>query len=323
MSSPEFSHEENHRPPLADGKAALPHCHQHNHAPRDFGRAFAIGVTLNIAFVVFEAALGVLAHSLALISDAGHNLGDVLGLLLAWGASALAKSIPTSRRTFGLRSTTILAALFNSLLLLAVTGGVSWEAIKRISVPQAVEGNTMTWVALLVVLVNAGTAWLFFSGQKHDLNIRGAFLHLASDALVSVGVVFTGIAIVHTHWLWLDPVVSLLIGLAIVASTWGLLRESLNLLLHAVPEGVDPAKVRAFLWGLPAVQSVHDLHIWAMSTSEVALTAHLIRSDEKVDNAFLAHASEELREHFGIGHATLQIEADGGHPCDLEPDEVV
>ena len=296
----------------------------HCHAPKDFGRAFAIGVALNVGFVIFETILGFAAHSLAVISDAGHNLGDVLGLLLAWGASTLAKSSPTTRRTFGLRSTTILAALFNALILLAVTGGLSWEAIKRMTHPQMVEGGTMTWVALVGVLVNAGTAWLFVSGQKHDLNLRGAFLHLASDALVSVGVVVTGLVIIRTGLLWLDPLVSLLIGVAILASTWGLFRESLNLLLHAVPAHIDPAKVRAYLAAQPEVLQVHDLHIWAMSTSDIALTAHLIRKCCNVDNAFLERVAHELREQFGIGHATLQIEADGdGRQCSLEPDEVI
>lgn len=281
----------------------------HRHAPKDFDRAFAVGVILNVAFVGFETVLGIIAHSLALISDAGQNLGDVLGLLLAWGASALAKSSPTSRRTFGFRSTTILAALFNAVILLAVTGGITWEAIKRLAEPQLVQGVTMTWVAVLGVLVNGGSAWMFMSGQKYDLNIRGAFIHLTSDTLVSVGVVIAGVVIVHTHLLWLDPVVSLLISLGVVASTWGILRESVNLLLHAVPTGIDPAEVRAFLETLPSVEQVYDLHIWAMSTSEIALTAHLVRSGDKVDNGLLEYASEELHERFGIGHATLQIEA--------------
>lgn len=302
------------------------HAHEaggHHHTPHDFGRAFAVGAALNVAFVIFEAVLGVAAHSLALISDAGHNLGDVLGLLLAWGATALAKTTPTSRRTFGLRSTTMLAALFNACILLAVTGGVAWEAIKRLANPQPVEGGIITWVALVGVFVNAGTAWMFMAGQKHDLNLRGAFLHLASDALVSVGVVVTGIVIVHSGLLWLDPLVSLLIGIAIIASTWGLFRESLDLLLHAVPASVDPAKIRTFLETLPGVRKVHDLHIWAMSTSEIALTAHLVRCEPKVENAFLEEACRQLHERFGIGHATLQIEADDGHCCSLEPDEVI
>ncbi|MDD5349994.1 MAG: cation diffusion facilitator family transporter [Chthoniobacteraceae bacterium] len=295
----------------------------HAHAPRDFGRAFAIGVALNLAFVGVEAVFGLAADSLALLSDAGHNLSDVLGLLLAWAASALAKSSPTTRRTFGFRSTTILAALFNALLLLAVTGGIAWEAIGRLVKPVSVQSNTMIWVAAVGVFINAATAWMFLSGRKEDLNIRGAFLHLAGDALISVGVVVAGILIASTHQLWLDPVVSLLIGLAIVAGTWGLLRESVNLLLHAVPAGVDVAEVRAYLEALPSVREVHDLHIWAMSTSEIALTAHLVRSGDRVENALLERACHELRERFGIGHTTLQIEADDGHCCDLASDEVV
>lgn len=301
----------------APGEAA------HAHAPKDFGRAFAIGIALNFAFVVFEALLGVGAHSLALISDAGHNLGDVLGLLLAWGASVLAKSSPTAKRTFGLRSTTTLAALFNALLLLSVSGGVGWEAIKRLGAPVPVQGMTVIWVALVGVVINAATAWMFMSGRKHDLNIRGAFTHLAGDALVSVGVVVTGLLIIYTHQFWIDPLVSLLIGLAIIAGTWGLLRESVDLLLHAVPPGVDGAEVRAYLEALPAVEGVHDLHIWAMSTSEIALTAHLVRSEAKVENALLERAARELHERFAIGHTTLQVEVDDGHECDLASDKVV
>lgn len=300
------------------------HSHGHSHAPKDFGRAFAIGAALNIAFVVIEAVFGLFAHSLALLSDAGHNLSDVLGLLLAWWASSLAKSMPTAHRTFGLRSTTILAALSNALLLLAVTGGVAWEAIERLRNPKPVAGDVVIWVAAAGVLINGVTAWMFVSGSKHDLNIRGAFLHLAGDALVSVGVVITGVLLVKTGMLWLDPLVSLLICLAIVAGTWGLLRDSLNLILQAVPAGVNPKEVRAYLESLPGVACIHDLHIWAMSTSEVALTAHLVRSSDKVDNTLLEEASHELHERFGIGHATLQIEhEDGQHQCRLAPDDVV
>lgn len=295
----------------------------HSHAPKDFGRAFAIGVALNFGFVVFEAVFGVIAHSLALLSDAGHNLGDVLGLLLAWAASAMAKSSPTSRRTYGLRGTTILAALFNALLLLAVTGGIAWEAIGRLFSPEPVHGNTIIWVAAVGVVINGVTAWMFMSGRNVDLNVRGAYLHLASDAVVSVGVVVTGVAIHFTHRAWLDPLVSLLIGFAILVGTWGLLRESINLILHAVPAQIDVMKVRSYLEGLPAVQRIHDVHIWAMSTTETALTAHLVTSDEKVDNALLERASSELHKMFGISHVTLQIEADDGHECSLRCDRKV
>jgi cobalt-zinc-cadmium efflux system protein len=247
----------------------------HTHTPKDFGHAFAIGVALNFGFVVAEVLFGILAHSLALIADAGHNLGDVLGLVLAWVASILAKTAPTIRRTYGLRSSSILAALFNSIFLLVSVGGIVWEAIRRFGVPVEVAGKTVIYVSLVGIAINTATALMFLSGRKGDLNIRSAFLHMTADAAVSAGVVLAGIAIVFTGLHWIDPVVSLMIAAVIVWATWELLRESLNLALQAVPKTIDLGEVREYLAGLPNVTTVHDLHIWPMSTTETALTAHL------------------------------------------------
>ena len=258
------------------GDAHDHHDHAHGHAPKDFGRAFLFGIILNSSFVAAEAVYGILSNSLALLADAGHNLSDVLGLLLAWGASTLVKRIPSKRFTYGLRSTSILAALINAVLLLVVTGGIAWEAVLRFQHPSAVEGMTVIIVATFGIAINLGTALLFMSGRKGDLNVRGAFTHMAADAAVSLGVVIAGFAIMYTGWLWLDPVVSLMISIVIVIGTWGLLRDSVNLALHAVPEGIDPDKVHAYLSAAEGVSEVHDLHIWAMSTTETALTVHLV-----------------------------------------------
>ncbi len=296
----------------------------HSHAPKDFGRAFAIGTALNLGFVVVQATFGVLAHSLALLADAGHNLGDVLGLVLAWWASHLAKTPPTARRTYGLGRSSILAALANAVFLLVAVGGITWEAIRRFGDPAPVQGGTVIWVATLGIVVNLGTALLFMSGRKGDLNVRGAFLHMAADAAVSAGVVVAGIIILFTGWHWLDPVTSLVINAVIVWGTWSLLRDATNLALDAVPAGIDAENVKAHLAGLPGVVAVHDLHIWALSTTETALTAHLVMPDEKLDDALLARAGAELREKFGIGHTTIQVErGDEAHPCRQAPDETI
>ena len=298
--------------------------HGHSHAPKDFGRAFVIGTALNVGLVVAQVVFGLFAHSLALLADAGHNLSDVFGLLLAWWASHLVKTRPTARRTYGLGRSSILAALANAVFLLVAVGGITWEAVRRFSDPQPVAGGTVIWVAALGIAVNLGTALLFMSGRKGDLNVRGAFLHMAADAAVSAGVVLAGIAILFTGWHWLDPVTSLVINAVIVWGTWGLLRDSLNLALDAVPEGIDPQEVKSYLAGLPGVTAVHDLHIWAMSTTETALTAHLIKADAALDDELLAHTCEGLRDRFHIAHATLQMErGDAAHPCRLEPEEVV
>lgn len=298
--------------------------HDHDHAPKSYGRAFAIGVGLNVTFVLIEAFYGYVAHSLALIADAGHNLGDVLGLLLAWGASILALRQPTPRRTYGLRRSSILAALINAIVLLIAIGGIAWEAIRRFGAPSSVEGGIVIWVAAIGIVINAVTAWLFMAGRKTDLNIRGAFLHMAADAGVSLGVVLAGVAILLTGWQWIDPTVSLIIVTVILVGTWGLLRDSVNLALDAVPKGIDIAKIHAYLAHLPGVTEVHDLHVWGMSTTETALTAHLVLPDVSAGDALLTRACTELREQFRIAHATLQMETgDPAYPCRLAPTERV
>jgi cobalt-zinc-cadmium efflux system protein len=296
--------------------------HTHGHAPADFGKAFAIGIALNIAFVILEAAFGVISNSMALIADAGHNLSDVLGLVVAWVASILARRRPSARYTYGLRGTSILAALFNGIFLLVATGAIAWEAVLRLFNPQPVAGVTVMVVAAAGIVVNGFTAWLFASGRKDDLNIRGAYLHMAADAVVSAGVVVAGLIIFVTGWLWLDPLVTLAIAVVIVAGTWGLLRDSVAMSLAAVPAGIDPADVRALLASQPGVSRVHDLHIWSMSTNEVALTAHLVIPSGHPGDGFLHGVAEELKAHHGIGHVTLQIEIDAD-ACALAPDHVV
>jgi len=281
---------------------------EHTHGPAAYDRAFAVGVGLNLVFVAAEAVFGVLAGSTALLADAAHNFSDVLGLLLAWGASYLARRPRSSRRTYGWRSSSILAALVNALVLLVVTGGIAWEAVQRFSVPAQVGGAVVAWVALVGVGINTATALLFMRGRKDDLNIRGAFLHMAADAAVSAGVVAAGVVILVTGWSWIDPVVTLLIAAVILAGTWGLLRESVNLALHAVPEGIDEEAVEAYLAGLPGVTAVHDVHIWAMSTTETALTAHLVKQDARDDDAIIAQATRGLHDRFRIEHTTLQWE---------------
>ena len=308
-----------------------PHDHHHEHDPAhgrhhgasDYGRAFAIGVCLNLAYVIVQTGYGVLANSVALLADAAHNLSDVFGLLLAWGATVLAKRLPSQRFTYGLRSSSILAALANGGFLLLVTGGITWEAIHRLFAPAPVAGTTVIWVAALGVVVNAGTALMFMSGRKHDLNLRGAYLHMTTDAMVSLGVVVAGIGMVYTGWLWLDPAVSLVISVVIVISTWSLLRDSTRLALDAVPEGIEIDAVRTYLCGLAGVSELHDLHIWGMSTTETALTAHLVMPNGHPGDAFMADVSKRLHHQYRIGHATIQVEIDPDHACALAPDSVV
>ncbi len=296
----------------------------HVHAPANFGRAFAIGIALNVAYVLAEAFYGVASHSLALLADAGHNLGDVLGLAAAWGASILSKRRPSGKYTYGLRRSSILAALGNAIVLLVVTGGIAWEGIRRLLEPEPTAGVTIMVVAAVGIFVNGITAWLFMSGRKGDMNVRGAFLHMASDALVAFGVVVAGGLILWTGWHWLDPAISLVISAVIVWGTWSLLRGSLDLSLDAVPEGVDKEKVETALRGLPGVVEMHDLHIWGLSTTETALTAHLVRGDAADDAGLLAHACEEMHQHFEIAHATFQFETpEMAVQCKLRPGEVV
>lgn len=293
------------------------------HAPASFGRAFAIGIGLNVAFVLVEAGFGLAANSMALLADAGHNLSDVLGLVVAWTASVLAKRPPSPRYTYGLKSSSILAALFNAVFLLLAVGAIGWEAIGRLVDPAPVAGATMMAVAAVGIGVNGFTTSLFASGRRGDLNIRGAYLHMAADAAVSAGVVVAGLAILLTGWLWLDAAASLAIVGVIVWSTWGLLRDSLALSLGAVPPGIEVDRVRAFLAGQPGVAALHDLHIWAMSTTETALTAHLVMAGGHPGDSFLMNVAEELRTHYGIGHVTLQVETDRDTACALEPEHVV
>jgi cobalt-zinc-cadmium efflux system protein len=297
--------------------------HQHAHAPKSFGFAFAVGTGLNLAFVAIEAVFGFLSNSTALLADAGHNLSDVLGLLIAWAAAVLSQRIPTARFTYGLRSVSILAALFNAMLLLAAVGAISWEAIQRFGRPETVAGKTVMIVAAVGILVNGVTAWMFASGRGSDINVRGAFLHMAADAAVSAGVVVAGGVILLTGWHWVDPAASLAISGVIFWSTWGLLRDSIRMSLSAVPAGIDPAAVRAYLEALPGVNELHDLHIWPMSTTETALTCHLVIPGGHPGDAFLANCARELRHRFAIGHVTIQIETSKETACYLAPNEIV
>ena len=299
------------------------HGHAHVHAPASFGKAFAIGIALNLAFVVIEAFYGLMSNSVSLLADAGHNLGDVLGLGVAWLASVLARRAPTERFTYGMRGSSILAALFNAVFLLVTVGALSWEAIRRVGSPEPVAGKTMMAVAAIGILVNAVTAWLFASGRKQDINLKGAFLHMASDALVSVGVVAAGLLILLTNWLIIDPLVSLIINGVIIWGTWGLLRDSVGMSMAAVPPQIDPAAVRSFLTARAGVVAVHDLHIWPMSTTENALTCHLVMPKGHPGDAFLHELCSDLAERFKINHTTVQIEVDPQMACALAPDEVV
>lgn len=282
--------------------------HDHHHGQRNYNRAFAAGVALNAVYIVIEAGAGLYVNSMALLADAGHNLGDVLGLLLAWGAHFLSKVKPTERRTYGMRSSSILGALANGLLLMLVTGGIIWESLQRLNNPVSVTGPMVIGVAALGVLINTITCVFFLRGRHDDLNIRGAYLHMAADAAVSLGVVIAGVVITIWGLLWVDPVVSLIVAVIIFAGTWGLFREALDLALHAVPKGIDLLQVRRMLEELPGVEAVHDLHVWAMSTTEPALTAHLVKPIIADEDQFLFDACHELHKHFGIEHVTLQIE---------------
>ncbi|MEN2786980.1 cation diffusion facilitator family transporter [Sphingomonas qilianensis] len=289
--------------------------HGHDHAPpADFSRAFAIGIALNLAFVVIEAIYGFAANSVALLADAGHNLSDVLGLAVAWAGATLAARPPSKRFTYGLRGSSILAALLNALLLMVALGAIVLEAVQRIGEPTSVLGPTVAVVAGVGILVNGVTAWLFARGRKGDINIRGAFLHMAADALVSAGVVVAGLVIWRTGLSWIDPLVSLVIAALIFWQTWGLLRESVEMSLGAVPRGIEFDHVDEALCELPGVVRVHDLHIWPMSTTEPVLTAHLVMPAGQPGDAFLNAARTMLHDKFGIGHATLQVET-GREEC--------
>ena len=293
------------------------HGHGHSHAPADFGRAFALGIVLNTGFVIVEAVYGYISGSMALVADAGHNLSDVLSLMLAWAASAAAKRAPSGRFTYGFKSSTILAALANAMLLLVALGMILFETLQRFSDPQPIQAGTVMVVAGIGILINTGTALLFLRGRKNDINIRGAFLHMAADALVSLGVVISGALILWTGALWIDPVTSLIIVAVIAWGTWGLLKDSVKMSLLAVPDNISEPDVRGYLAGLPGVAAVHDLHIWPMSTTETALTAHLVMPGGHPGDAFLIDIAVELEHHHGIGHTTVQIEI-SEQPCVMQ-----
>lgn len=300
------------------------HSHSHGHRHHDHthkqGRAFVLAIVLNSAFVLMEFSYGFIANSTALMADAGHNLSDILGLVLAWGASILSRRAPSERYTYGLRSTSIMAALANAMFLLVASGAIALEAVHRFSQPPAVAGLMVTWVATAGIVVNGLSAWLFVKGSKSDLNVRGAYLHMAADAAVSVGVVVTGIAMVFTGWFWLDPVISLVIVAVIVVSTWELLRESVQLALIAVPAHIDVAALENYLRECPGVAGIHDLHIWGMSTTESALTVHLVMPDGYPGDAFIDAIVQTLKDRFLVHHCTLQVEqGTTNHSCALYP----
>lgn len=299
------------------------HGHGHSHAPASFGRAFAVGITLNLGFVVVEAVYGFIAGSMALVADAGHNLSDVLGLVIAWIASVLAARPPSARFTYGFKSSSILAALGNAAFLLVALGAILVETIRRLIEPEPVAGGPVMAVAAVGIVINTVTALMFMRGRKHDINIRGAYLHMAADAAVSAGVVVAGLLITLTGAQWIDPVTSLAIVGIIAVGTWGLLKDSLRMGLHAVPPGIDEQKVRHFLNSLNGVEAVHDLHIWPMSTTETALTAHLVMPGGHPGDNFLHQLAHELEHDFGIGHATVQVETIDGHECALLHDHVI
>lgn len=291
------------------------HHGHHHHGPADFGRAFAIGIALNLAFVLAEAILGLMADSLALFADAAHNFSDVLALAVAWGASRLSRWHPTDKYTYGFRRSSILAALLNALLLLVAIGGIIWEAIGRLVNPVSADASIIIGVAALGVVINTATAFLFVAGRKSDLNIRGAFLHMVADAAVSVGVVVAGLLIAATGFEAIDPIVSVVVAAVIFVGTWGLLRESLDLAIDAVPESIDSKEVISFLASLPTVRDVHHVHIWGLSTTDVALTAHLVLSQRDEDDVLLERIRDELHQRFNINHATVQLESSVSGTC--------
>jgi cobalt-zinc-cadmium efflux system protein len=299
------------------------HHHGHDHTPKNFGRTFAIATGLNLMLVAGEVFYGLATNSLALLADAGHNFGDAMGLLLAWGAYAIADWSPNSRYTYRMRAASILAAFANGIMLVFATGVIAWEAVQRFSQPEPVASGTVIVVAAVAVVVNAVSAWLLSHGSKSDLNMRGAFLHMVADAAVSVAVIIAAIGIIYTGWHWLDPAASLLISAVILWGTWGLLRESFQLSLNAAPGSIDLAAVRLFLESQPEVAAIHDLHIWAVSTTETALTCHLVMPDGHPGDEFLHRLAAELQHKFEIGHPTLQIEISKSGHCALEPEHVV
>ncbi len=298
--------------------------HNHNHTVKNYNKAFAIGVTLNVIFVVIEAFYGIISGSLALLADAGHNLSDVLGLLIAWGASVLATKSSTEKRTYGFRRVTILASLSSAILLLVALGGITFKAFERLFDPQPVEGLVIIIVAAIGVVINTLTALLFISGQKQDLNIKGAFLHMAADAAVSLGVVIAGVVIIQTGWLIVDPILSIIIVIIILIGSWGLLRDSVNLSIDAVPKDINVSEIQSYFSGIKCVTQIHDLHVWALSTTETALTVHLVTNQKSLDNQFLRDVQKDLYDKFGIVHPTIQIECEySENDCHLDRSECI
>lgn len=299
------------------------HGHQHHHhEPAQYGKVFAAGIGLNVLFVAVEAIYGFFSDSLSLLADAGHNLSDVLGLIISWAAVWLGKKLPTKKRTYGFKKSSVIAALLNAIILLIAIGAIFVEAVQRFAHPEPVAGKTVMAVAVIGIIINTITALLFMSGRKTDLNIRGAFLHMAADALVSLGVVIAGAIMLFTGWEWVDPVTSILIAVVIFAGTWGLLRESADLSLDAVPAGIDAGAIKTYLEQIPTVLNVHDLHIWGMSTTETILTVHIVRSQIEDNDQLLEKLEKDLHDKFGIEHATIQIEK-GTYACGLAPDNKV
>jgi cobalt-zinc-cadmium efflux system protein len=296
--------------------------HDHHQGIGNYNRSFAIGVILNMVFVAIEASYGIFADSLALIADAGHNFSDVVSLLLAWGASILATKAATEKRTYGFRKATIIASLVSAILLLVALGGITWEAIGRFFNPKPAEGMTVIIVAAIGVIINTLTALLFVKGQKYDLNIKSAFLHMAADAGVSLGVVVAGIFIIVKGWLWIDPVMSLMIVIVILIGTLGLLRDSLNYAMDAVPDSIDIPAIRNYLMSFDHVNHIHDLHVWPLSTTEIALTVHIMVNNDSLDNNFMQKLQKHLHDHFGIEHSTIQIETSiDKNDCTLDKDK--
>jgi len=295
------------------------HAHDHDHAHARKGRAFAIATTFNLGYVVVEIVYGIAAHSTALLADAAHNFSDVLGLVLAWGAAGLATRVPTTRHTYGFRAATMLAALTNALLVLVAAGGVGWEAIRRFGEARQVAGGTVAIVALVGVAINAASALAFAGGRKHDANIRAAFTHLAADAAVGVAVAISGALVLWTGAVWIDPAASLLVTAVILVGTVQLLRETFHLVMAGVPVNIDLAEVKTFLAALPCVAEVHDLHVWSMSTTEVALTAHLVLPWPSTPPEFLTTVAHDLEERFGIHHVTIQLEHSSEATCAQAP----
>lgn len=298
----------------------MSHNHTHVHSTGHYNKAFAIGIALNVFFVIIEAVYGVLAGSLALLADAGHNLSDVLSLLLAWGAFYFSAKPVTEKRTYGFRKITVIASVASSIILLLALGGIAWEAIGRFNSPQPIAGMTVVVVALVGVVINTITALLFMKDQHHDLNIRGAFLHMSADAAISLGVTIAGVIILQTGWLIIDPIISIIIVLIILVSTWGLLRDSFNLSIDAVPENIDMPGIKAYFNSLESVQSFHDLHVWAISTTMTGLSVHLVMTREKLDNQLLGNIQKHLHNDFSVEHATIQMEYFDSKMTELDPD---